>query len=74
MMKKLRVERDRLLNDSDFMIANSEESIWLLEKYKQELRDFPELVYQEQLATGHNLALIWPTKPSLSDSLFQKNI
>jgi len=62
-MNKLRVERDRLLNESDFMITDSQESIALLEKYKQELRDFPELVYQEQLATGHNLEVIWPTKP-----------
>ena len=34
------------------------------DKYRQELRDFPELIYQEELATGQCAEnLIWPKKP-----------
>mgnify|MGYP003973029615 FL=1 len=34
------------------------------DKYRQEVRDFPEEIYQEELATGQCAEnLIWPKKP-----------
>jgi hypothetical protein len=34
------------------------------DKYRQELRDFPEEIYQEELATGQCVeSPIWPKKP-----------
>jgi hypothetical protein len=34
------------------------------DKYRQELRDFPEEIYQEELATGQCAENpIWPKKP-----------
>ncbi len=36
------------------------------DKYRQELRDFPEEIYQEELATGQCVENpIWPKKPEV---------
>ncbi len=53
-MKELRKMRDELLINSDWtqlpdiIVDNPTE--WL--EYRQNLRDFPDLIYQEELATG----------------------
>lgn len=54
--EELRNKRNKLLKESDWvqtllitgMCSNIEE--WL--EYRQALRDFPEVIYQEELGTG----------------------
>jgi hypothetical protein len=65
-MKELRKMRDELLINSDWtqlpdiIVDNPTE--WL--EYRQNLRDFPDLIYQEELATGQRVEnLDWPKEP-----------
>jgi hypothetical protein len=65
-MNELRKIRNELLIDSDWtqlpdiIVDNPIE--WL--EYRQDLRDFPDLIYQEELATGQRVEnLDWPKEP-----------
>lgn len=66
--EELRKKRNKLLEESDWvqtlmitdMCANLNE--WL--DYRQALRDFPEVIYQEELGTGQPVENpIFPTPP-----------
>lgn len=64
----MRNKRNALLIESDWtQLANANLTLTELDhwdKYRQELRDFPDEIYQQELATGQCVENpIWPTKP-----------
>jgi hypothetical protein len=66
----IRKARDTLLEKSDWTQlpdTQVEDPVaWL--RYRQALRDFPDTIYQEELATGQCVENpIWPEKPKESN-------
>lgn len=62
----LRRQRNKLLKESDWTqlpdTRVKDPVAWL--KYRQALRDFPDTIYQTELATGQCVENpIWPEKP-----------
>jgi hypothetical protein len=68
--KELRDKRDELLEESDWVaIALTDGSCENIEEwldYRQALRDFPEVIYQEELGTGQPVEdPIFPYPPKI---------